>query len=294
MDHAVAIRQEAVFTIDQIPRRLLNADPVRPLRDAHYLHSATLQVDHEEREVANETALCREFDREEVRRRDGSPAGSQDRLPGDVTTIGGTTSGIDSVLSEHALDRVSTDFAPEVHQRTASSRVSPKRILERHPNAEAPDFALDSRSPGQSLRAPVGSRDASRRFGLPPPPARRRCREINPDSDRRRNEACFRRRSRDPAIDRASASPPSRRLPRALPACRGHPDDRCPGATSPRSPRQAESDRNRRRSQSSGRWPHERIECRRMSTEDRERRLHGVRQPPIADPSHLTYSPDPA
>jgi hypothetical protein len=65
------------------------------------------------------------------------------------------TDRIDSVLSEHALDCVSTDFVAEVHQRAANARVAPTRILESHPDDEALDFAVDSRTPRQPLGAAV-------------------------------------------------------------------------------------------------------------------------------------------
>jgi hypothetical protein len=77
--------------------------------------------------------------------------GSQEGLP-----IHGTaTSRIDPILGEHAFDRISADLLPEVHQRAANARGSPKRILDRHPNDQALDFTVDSGPTRPPLRAPI-------------------------------------------------------------------------------------------------------------------------------------------
>ncbi|MBW2498776.1 MAG: hypothetical protein JRF61_15980 [Deltaproteobacteria bacterium] len=75
----------------------------------------------------------------------------QERLPGH----GATTDRIYSLLSQHALDRVSSNLVAEVHERALHSRVSPTRIIEGHPYDEMLDLAFDSGPPGAPLRAPV-------------------------------------------------------------------------------------------------------------------------------------------
>jgi len=117
MDQVAAIYETAVFAVDQIPGDLLHPEPLRRRGD----------------------------------RGDRAPMGRQEGLPGNRTT----PNWIDSVLSWHAFDHVSADLVSEIHQGSAKARAPPTRILERHPNDEALDFSIDSRTSGPSLRAPV-------------------------------------------------------------------------------------------------------------------------------------------
>jgi hypothetical protein len=91
------------------------------------------------------------LDCEEIRGGNRAPLGSQEGLPCNWTP----SDRIDSVLREHALDRVSTNFVAEVHERAANARVSPTRILDSNPNDEALDLALDSRSPRPPFRTSI-------------------------------------------------------------------------------------------------------------------------------------------
>jgi hypothetical protein len=144
VDQMAAIHEETFFAVNQIAGDLPHPFPVRRRRDSSDLHATALQVDHEENEVPNETAPCHDLDREEIRRSDSSPVSPQERLP----SHGATPDRIDSVLGEHALNRVPADVVSEVHQRAAYTRVSPTRILDRHPDDQALNFAFDSRASG--------------------------------------------------------------------------------------------------------------------------------------------------
>jgi hypothetical protein len=151
MDQVAAIQKKTVFTVDQIPGNLLHPQPVWRNADPSDLNPTRLEMDHEEHEVPNEPAPCQDLDREEVRRSDRTPMGPQERLPSYRTTPGW----IDSVLDNYALDRVSADAIPEVHELAANARVSPAGVLKGHPNDQLLDFAIDSGTSGPPPRASV-------------------------------------------------------------------------------------------------------------------------------------------
>jgi hypothetical protein len=147
VDQVAAICEEAAFAVDQIPGDLLRPKPVWRSRDPGDLNTTRLEIDHEEHEVPNETAPRHDLYREEVGCRNRAPMSPQERLP----SHGTTPSRIDSVLGEHALDRVSANLVSEIHQGSADASVSPARILKGHPNDQLLDFALDSRTSGRPL-----------------------------------------------------------------------------------------------------------------------------------------------
>jgi hypothetical protein len=151
VNKVAAVYEEAFFAVNQTPGDLLHPKPAWRSGDPGDLNTTTPQIDHEEHEVPNEAAPCHNLDREEIRRSDGSPVSPEKRLPGHRTA----TRRINSVLSEHALDSVPADVVSEVYQRAVNTRVSPTRFRARHPDDQALNLALDSRTSGAPSRAPV-------------------------------------------------------------------------------------------------------------------------------------------
>ena len=146
--HQIAnVLQKPLIAVGEIARDLAHPLAIGSGKDPRNIDSASLKVDDEENAIPNQAESRDYLGAEEVGCRNRAPMGRQEGLPGHRTTPGW----IDSVLGEHALDRVSADLVAEVHQGAPNARVSPSGSLESHPNDEALDLAIHSRTPGPSL-----------------------------------------------------------------------------------------------------------------------------------------------
>jgi hypothetical protein len=117
--------QEPVDGISQVPGYLLHPRVVRLVKDTRDLDAPTLEVDHEQHEVAHEPAQREDFDAEEIGGSDSAPMRTQERAPARVFATFGR--GLDAVISEDALDRAAPDEHLEHAERAADARVTPAR-----------------------------------------------------------------------------------------------------------------------------------------------------------------------
>ena len=86
------------------------------------------------------------FNAQKVRRRQTLPVSLQKRGPSGVRVS--FRSRIDSVLFEDVGDRATTDLMSQIGQCTSDPRVTPRRILNRHPQNNIDDCLLGARPPG--------------------------------------------------------------------------------------------------------------------------------------------------
>ena len=111
-----------------------------------------ISIQRVSRSITNSTKYPNEasprdgFDREEVRRRDRAPLRLQEGLPAHRPLSGG----IDSVLGQDALDRVSPDGESEIREGTSNPRIAPPRVVARHFDDPIPNLA---RNPGPARTA---------------------------------------------------------------------------------------------------------------------------------------------
>jgi hypothetical protein len=89
-----------------------------------------LEIDHEQHQVAHETAEGENLDAEKVCRRDGAPVRLQERLPRHGLPPYGR--GLDAVFLQDPLNRRAPEVQAHVLERAAKARVALRRILARH------------------------------------------------------------------------------------------------------------------------------------------------------------------
>ena len=78
-DEVMAMSQEAVFSVCQVPADLFHPRGIRAQRDPGNVHAACLQVHHRENVERHQSILCPDSDSREVRGKDRIPVGLQKR-----------------------------------------------------------------------------------------------------------------------------------------------------------------------------------------------------------------------
>ena len=123
------------------------------------MNGASLQIDDEEHEVANEPSDREHLHAEEVGRGDPAAMSPQERAPRERLAAAGSR--LDTVFPQDALDRGAPNIEAEVAQRPAQARVAPRWALARHLQQLLRHVGRCRRSPRRAarLRAVVLRRD---------------------------------------------------------------------------------------------------------------------------------------
>ena len=148
VNEVAALAKKSVVAVGQIASDLGRPESVGRRDDSSDLNATGLQIDHEEREVSNESSPGYDLDCEEVRRRDRTPMTLQESGPPHRSL----SCRVDSILNEDTLDRIPLARVTEIRKGTLNSRVSPSRIIDRHLDDQPLNLARDSRPARRTLR----------------------------------------------------------------------------------------------------------------------------------------------
>src|SRR5262245_15133012 len=151
MNQVALAAQEPVDAVGQVARDLLNPRVVRIADQTGDVHAARLEVDDEPDNVADETAERENLDGEEVGRGDHAEVRLEEGLPRHRSAALGR--GLQAILGEDALDRVSSQLVTKVAERTADPGVAPGRVL----GGKADDQALQRGGCARSAGAAPGA-----------------------------------------------------------------------------------------------------------------------------------------
>ena len=110
--------------------RLRDPLPIGPASDIGDVHTARLEVDDEQDQVADEAADGEHLDAEKVGCSDWTPVGAEEGFPRHRPSP--KRIGLDTVPLENALDRRPSEVEAKVHECAAKPGVPPGRILAGH------------------------------------------------------------------------------------------------------------------------------------------------------------------
>ncbi len=121
--------------------------------DSGYANAPTLEVNHEQDEIAHHSSCGQCLDCEEVDGSDGPPMSLQESLP--ARSFASLGSRLQSRVNQDALDRVSPDIVADVEQSALDARIPPAWVVRGHRADEVGDSAAGSGPPRAPTMASV-------------------------------------------------------------------------------------------------------------------------------------------
>jgi len=155
MDEIPLPQQEPVEGVGSLPSALLHEGCGGRRRDAGNLHAPCGQFHHDEPIVRHQAVPRRDFDGEEVGRREDGPMQPQKLCPAHPT-LPALWGGLQVMAAHNVAHRQLVDGMPQVRESTLDTAIAPGPVLFGHTHDELLNLLLDTRtSKRAALLTPV-------------------------------------------------------------------------------------------------------------------------------------------
>ena len=151
MNEVAVLEQKPIEGISEIAGDLLEKPSAGLRRDISNLHATRFELDDEEYQVADEPGFGEDFDGEEIGGSVGAPMSIEKGTPSDFAG----RLWVDAVFMKHAGNGAASDLMCETRQRTADSRVAPRRVFGGERDDELFELALDRRPAGRTAAGAI-------------------------------------------------------------------------------------------------------------------------------------------